>query len=288
MTAAALLPPDIRASALAMPEGEADAAEEFRLRAGRRPTVLLPEGERPLARRAVSPAELESVLEAATGASAHTALEAVQAGFASARGGVRLGLAGTASESGGKVLAIRRLGSVALRIPHEAIGCADVIFPELTAQGFKDTLIISPPGGGKTTLLRELVRKLASSLRVSLIDERGEVAAAASGTPEFDVGERTDVLTGADKRSGVDMLLRAMNPQVLAMDEISAEADAEAAEAATGCGVKLLATAHAADVDELGRRAVYRRLLDAGVFSRAVVIGRCGRSRRFTVKELRP
>ena len=184
--AAALLPGDIRASALSLPEYVADRAEEFRLRAGAVPSVLLPDGERALLRRAVTPHELATVLETATRASAHTALESVRSGYITVRGGVRLGLAGQVSESAGHVLTIRQLSSVAVRIPRVVRGCAREVYPGHTAGGFESTLIISPPGGGKTTLLRELIRLLAEGRRVSRVDERGEVAGVYDGVPEFD------------------------------------------------------------------------------------------------------
>ena len=283
--AAALLPGSIRAHALALPAQERARAEEFRLRAGARPTVLIDGTERTIADAPVTVRDLDSLLEAATRASVHTALQDVSKGFVTVRGGCRAGLCGVVSESSGQVMTIRRLGSVALRIAREVRGCADGVFPALTRGGFADTLLLSPPGGGKTTLLRELVRRLSENMRVSLIDERGEVAGVWEGVPELDVGEHTDVLTGADKRSGTSMLIRAMNPQVLALDEITAPEDIEAVALAAGCGVRILATAHARGLPDLERRPLYRRLMELGVFSRFVEIGSVGGKRTYTVRE---
>ena len=284
--AAALLPGDIRDAARALPGGLKAGAEEFRLRTGLPPAVLTPEGERRIVQRTVTVRDLDSLLEAATRASAHTALESVAAGFVTVRGGCRVGLCGTVSESEGRILTIRRLSSAVIRIPREVKGCAGGIYPALTDGGFRDTLIISPPGAGKTTLLRELVRMLSSTYRVGLLDERGEVAGVWEGVPLFDVGPQTDVLTGADKRRGALMLLRSMNPQILAMDEITARGDLDALRTAAGCGVWLLATAHAFDRQDMLRRELYREILNCGIFERVVVIRRRGALREYEVTEL--
>lgn len=119
-----------------------------------------------------------------------------------------------------------------MRIPHAVPGCADALVPQLMKDGFCSTLILSPPGGGKTTLLRECVRRLSDhGLRISLMDERGEIAAVQNRTPQFDVGANTDIMTGGQKAACCMMLLRAMRPDVLAFDEISAPEDIEAIRA---------------------------------------------------------
>lgn len=285
--AAGLLPAELRACALALPDSIRRRAEELRLRTGYPPTVVLPEGERAIPGRAVSGHDLECVLTAATGASVHTASDSIRNGYVTARGGVRLGLCGTASVQDGEICGIRRLTSVCIRIPRQCRGCADAVYAALTEDGFTDTLLVSPPGGGKTTLLRELVRRLSESgYRVALADERGEVAGVCGGAPRFDVGAHTDVLTGAPKGTGALLLLRAMSPQVLAMDEITAAEDLRAARFAANCGVRLLATAHAGDLDELRQRPAYRTLLREKIFRRAVIIGIRGAERSYQLQQL--
>lgn len=285
--AAALLPLDIRQAALALAGAARASAEEIRLRSGRRPSLLLAEGESPFGDRAVQPHDLDTVLENATRASAHTALECVAAGFVTVRGGCRVGLCGETVVREGGVRSIRRLSSLSIRIPRQHRGCAGEVYARLLELGLPDTLIVSPPGAGKTTLLRELVR-LASEggRRVSLIDERAEIAGVWDGAPLFDVGPCTDVMTGAPKPEAAAMLIRAMTPQLLAMDEITTPADVEAARSATGCGVKLLATAHAGSARELAARPVYRHLLEDSIFRAAIVIDRRGGQRRYRLEEL--
>lgn len=284
--AAALLPQDIRQAALSLPAEARASAEELRLRSGRRPALLLAEGESPFGQRAVLPRDLDTVLENATRASAHTALECVASGFVTVRGGCRVGLCGETVVREGGVRSIRRLSSLSVRIPRQHRGCAEEVYAGLLELGLPDTLLVSPPGAGKTTLLRELVRLISEGgRRVSLIDERAEIAGVWEGAPLFDVGPCTDVMTGAPKPEAAAMLIRAMTPQLLAMDEITTPADVEAARSASGCGVKLLATAHAGSLRELASRPVYRPLLEERVFRAAVLIERRAGRRSYRLEE---
>ena len=283
-----LLPPCLRTEVLNLPDNMTNSAEEIRLRIGRSPTLVLPNGEAEvLPLHKITASELQLVLEIATRASAHTYADSIRMGFVTAEGGCRLGLCGTAVTDENRITNLRRLSSLCIRIPREKRGCADGVFPGLTEGGFKSTIIVSPPGTGKTTLLRELVRLISDSgKRISLVDERSEVAGTFEGQPCFDVGARTDVLTGAPKSEGVFLVLRSMAPQILAFDEITSPLDIEAAETAANCGVSLLATAHGASIIDLSERALYRKLLDRRIFSRAVIIENIEGKRRYTVEEL--
>lgn len=283
-----LLPPCLRTEVLNLPDNMTNSAEEIRLRIGRSPTLVLPNGEAEvLPLHKITASELQPVLEIATRASAHTYADSIRMGFVTAEGGCRLGLCGTAVTDENRITNLRRLSSLCIRIPREKRGCADGVLPGLTEGGFKSTIIVSPPGTGKTTLLRELVRLISDSgKRISLVDERSEVAGTFEGQPCFDVGARTDVLTGAPKSEGVFLMLRSMAPQILAFDEITSPLDIEAAETAANCGVSLLATAHGASIIDLSERALYRKLLDRRIFSRAVIIENIEGKRRYTVEEL--
>lgn len=182
-------------------------------------------------------------------------------GYLTVSGGHRIGLCGEAVVKDGVVTGIRNVRSLNIRIARDFPGISDAIPTK------SSILLLGAPGWGKTTLLRDLARKIAESSRVCVADERGELF------PEgFSQGKRMDVLTGCPKFQAIEMLLRSMGPEWIAVDEITAEADADAMVQAVGCGVRLMATAHAVSPQDLRKRPVYRRLLESGIFQTLVVL----------------
>jgi stage III sporulation protein AA len=222
-------------------------------------------------------ADIDFVMERATKASAHAARESLKAGYVTAEGGFRIGLCGTAVVKSDCVDAVRQISSLSIRIPRECRCAEDWLMREIDG---KSAVIISPPGAGKTTLLRDIVRRLSDGgRRVSLIDERGELAAMRGGAPEFNVGAHTDVMERCPKYECVEMLLRSMNPQYIAMDEIGGQRDIEAVGRAALCGVKLLATVHGREVGELEIKGLAK-----GIFAKAVLIEVSNGRRKYTVE----
>lgn len=277
--AVGVLPEPLRAQALAVDETFMARAEEVRLRAGRVPTLVLPEGERSIPGAVPVDTELlDRVVELASRWSVHTVLEQLRRGYLTVAGGHRLGLCGTVVMEGGAIHALRDLSGANLRVARQIKGVAGETAARLCREGrLPNTLILAPPGAGKTTLLRDLIRCVSSGevgppLRVAVADERGELAALWHGQACMDLGHRTDVLDGCPKALAIPMLLRGINPQVIAVDEITAREDVLAMEQAVGCGVTLLATAHGSGPEDLRRRPLYWEMAKKRIFQMLVTI----------------
>lgn len=290
--AAAVLPARLLDSARALGTDRLEGLEELRLRRGFPMTTLLPEGEVETDSPPVEEDDLRQVVENATQASAHTALDQVRQGFVTLPGGHRMGLCGCVVKKDGQIITLRDISSLSIRVARPVMGQAGALLPRLTEGGaFLSTLILAPPGAGKTTLLRELARGLSDGdtgppLRVGVADERGEIAALWQGEPQLYVGRHTDVIGGCGKGEGLSILIRGMNPQVVAVDEITDPGDVRAVVEASGCGVALIATAHGTDIEDLNRRPAYCALLKSRVFRRLVVLERRAGGRIVRVEAL--
>lgn len=274
-----LLPARWQRTACALPADQQQRAEELRLRAGQPVTVLVDGREIPLSQELLQPSELEQLCDTVSGYSRYAVADTMANGYLTAEGGFRIGLCGTAVRREGRNTNLREISSAVIRISREWRDTALPLLPQLRENGtLYSTLLISPPGGGKTTLLRDLIRLLSDGteeyppLRTAVADERGELAVMYHGLPQMDVGRHTDVLTGCPKAEALLLLLRCANPQVIAVDEITAPPDLGAMTAAANCGVKLLATVHAASEAELRSKPLFAELLSLHVFQRLVTI----------------
>lgn len=246
-----------------------EGLEEIRMGTGR-PLRLLRSGREEELWPLAEPEHLEDLIRRACRQSVYACAGSLRQGYLTVEGGHRIGVCGAGVIQNGVLQNLRSPSSAVIRVAHQILGCADGLLPRL----HQSTLILGPPGSGKTTLLRDAVRQLSDRRRqrVGLVDERGELSATVDGEAQLQVGGRTDVLLQVDKATAVMMLLRTMNPQWIAVDEITAPADIAALEQAAYCGVRLLATAHGSGLEDLRRRPLYRRLLEAGVFQTAVVL----------------
>lgn len=239
-----------------------DTMQELRLRLGMPPELICGRDTHQLS-RLIEEADLNFIINAASRYSPWAAASIGQ-GYLTAPGGHRIGICGEAVLDGGRMTGIRRPDSLCVRVARDFPGLARELW-----NCEKSMLIIGAPGSGKTTLLRDLIRQRSEKGSVAVVDERGELFPPGSG---FSRGCRTDVMTGCPKGLGIERVLRAMGPAVIAVDEITSEEDCAALLNALWCGVAVLATAHAASLADFKSRPIYRPLVESGVFDTVIIL----------------
>lgn len=228
------------------------------------------------------PGELGGLLKHICRYSVYAYEEELRQGYITVDGGHRVGIAGQAVlEGNGTVRTIKNISFLNIRIAHEIKGAADSVMQEMYRKGsLRSTLIISPPGCGKTTLLRDLIRQISDGNRygrgmtVGVVDERSELAGCYLGIPQLDVGMRTDVMDSCPKIHGMMMLLRSMSPQVLAIDELGSVEEFECLKGAASCGCGILATVHGANLAEVERRFGVEKKVWGQLFDRCILLER--------------
>ena len=251
----------------------ADNLREIRLRAGK-PVQLVGDGGDQLLEVEADAARLRRIAAALMDYSVYAREAELSQGFFTMPDGCRVGVCGRIVGEG-EALRLSAIGSICVRFARSVRGCADALMPHLIEKGeARSMLILSPPGLGKTTMLRDAARQLSDGgFCVGIADERHEIAACCQGVPALDVGTRTDVIDGCTRSEAIRRLIRSMAPQVIAVDEIGGASDAAALADAARCGVAVLATAHGADLADAAARECLSLLLENCLLSTLVLLG---------------
>ncbi|MDO4866439.1 MAG: stage III sporulation protein AA [Clostridia bacterium] len=277
-----MLPEDAERAA----RGCAGTLREIRLRAGR-PVQLVYEDGDLLTDTAVDAARLRRIAAAMMDYSVYAREDELSRGFFTLPDGCRVGVCGRVVGEGER-LRLSAVGSICVRVARAVPGCADALVKKLfDGETLRSALILSPPGFGKTTMLRDAARQLSDGgYCVGIADERHEIAACCQGVPTLNVGVRSDVVDGCPRSEAIRRLVRSMAPQVIAVDEIGGTADAAALADAARCGVAILATAHGASLSDIAARDCVRNLLSDGLIQVVVLLGsRPGQIRRIVELE---
>lgn len=223
----------------------------------------------------VSHGDLKKIINSMCRGSLYAMQQNLTKGYITLCGGHRVGVCGKCICENGNVTHMSDISAICIRLSRGIIGAADSIMEYIMYQDrIYNTLIISPAGCGKTTLLRDIARQIGASHKVCIADERSEIAACIDAVPTHDVGRFTAVMDAVPKGEGITMLLRTMSPEVIITDETGSEAEERAISELINCGVKIITSAHGYSERDVMRRRYIRNIIEDGVFERIIVLGK--------------
>lgn len=264
-----------------------DNLQELRIKA-EKPLLIYSGNTEIISNYIVTKEDIKTILQRVSNYSIYAFEEEIKQGYITIRGGHRVGICGSCVIDGSKIRTIKNIASFNIRICREVLECSqDLMKYIIQNKKILNTIIISPPKCGKTTLIRDISRNISDGLilggtnfrgvKVCIVDERSEIGACYNGIPQMNIGVRTDILDNCPKSEGIMMAIRSMSPDVIICDEIGTHKDIESIIMAMNSGVKLITTIHGYDIEDLYKRPVFKDILENHVFERAIVLsGRQG------------
>lgn len=254
--------------------------QEIRLKINR--PLILKLGEREIIEdHKISVEDINNILKRMSNYSIYSIEDEIKQGYITIKGGHRVGICGNCIVENNIVKTIKNVSSLNIRICREVIGCSDKVMPwVIKDNNVLNTIIISPPKCGKTTLIRDITRNISSGSKnfnltgknVCVIDERSEICASSDGIPQLNVGIRTDVMDNCPKSQGIMMAIRSMAPDVIVCDEIGTYEDVKSILSALNCGINLITTIHGFGIEDLKKRDVFKEVISNHIFQRAIVL----------------
>ncbi|AKN34019.1 stage III sporulation protein AA [Clostridium carboxidivorans P7] len=254
--------------------------QEIRIRADK-PLVLENGKEEMIFKYIPSREDLKAIVQRISNYSIYAFEEEIKKGYITIRGGHRIGICGRCVIEKDEVKTIKSIASLNIRICREVIGCSDPLMDFIIKNNnVINTIVISPPKCGKTTLIRDIVRNISDGMKqkaftgkkVCVIDERSEIGACYNGIPQLKLGLRTDILDSCLKSQGIMMAIRSMSPDVVVCDEIGTYKDMDSILFALNSGVNLITTIHGYGIEDLYKRPVFKEIVENQVFKRAIVL----------------
>ena len=273
-----LLPQNISSNILEI--NHKNGIEEIRLNVGKKLRVIV-QGKEIIKSYIVTNEDIKTIIQKISNYSLYAIEEEIKQGYITIEGGHRVGIAGQCVIENKMIKTIKHISSLNIRVAREIIGCSDKIMKYIFSNGrIKNTLIISPPRCGKTTLLRDISRNISDGYsrlslkgrRVVIIDERSEIASCYRGVPQMKVGERTDVYDNCLKGEGLIMAIRTMSPDVIICDEIGSKSDIDGIIMAYNSGVNVICTLHGNDIEDLYKRDVFKSILSQGLIEKVIIL----------------
>lgn len=260
-------------------EEDYELLEEIRIRVSK-PIILKCGNKDKILKYIVTTQDILEIVEKITENSMYSYQKQICSGYITLKGGHRVGITGNVVMEENKIININYIYSLNFRIARQIIGASEKIVKEIINKDkVYNTLIVSQPGAGKTTILRDLIRNISTRKTIGVVDERGEIAAMYKNEPQNDMGLKVDILSNISKDLGMKMLVRSMSPDIICADEIGTKEDIEAIKYAITSGVKGIFTAHGDNIESIKQSPILKELLELKLIEKVIILDKNDRNK---------